>query len=263
MTKWLWAFVFSLSSSSLPAGQASRHQFWPRRGDFEGFGAPKSQTLIVLSADPDTILVPSGENATDMIKLLWALVFSLSISSLPARQASKRQFWPRRGDSEGFGAPESQTLIVMSSDPDTILVPSGENATDLMMSLWAFLFSLSISSLSARQANRCQFWPRRGDLRALHTPESQTLIVSLVDPDTILVPSGENATDQIMLLCAFVFSLNSSSAPAGQANRCQFWPRRGDLRARGAPKSQTLIVPPSHADTIFVPSGENATDMIK
>ena len=26
----------------------------------------------------------------------------------------------------------SQTLIVLSSDPDTILVPSGENATDLM-----------------------------------------------------------------------------------------------------------------------------------
>jgi hypothetical protein len=31
------------------------------------------------------------------------------------------------------------------------------------MLLWAFVFSLSISSLSARQANRRQFWPRRGD----------------------------------------------------------------------------------------------------
>jgi hypothetical protein len=30
------------------------------------------------------------------------------------------------------GAPESQTLIVLSADPDTILVPSGENATELM-----------------------------------------------------------------------------------------------------------------------------------
>ena len=53
-------------------------------------GAPKSQTLIVLSSDPDTILVPSGENTTDVILLLWAFVFSLSISSLPARQANKR-----------------------------------------------------------------------------------------------------------------------------------------------------------------------------
>ena len=39
------------------------------------------------------------------------------------------------------GAPKSQTLIVLSCDPDTILVPSGENATDRMMSLWAFVFS--------------------------------------------------------------------------------------------------------------------------
>ena len=49
-----------------------------------------SQTLIVLSRDPETILVPSGENATDMTQLLWALVSSLNISSLSARQASKR-----------------------------------------------------------------------------------------------------------------------------------------------------------------------------
>ena len=47
-----------------------------KEGRFEGSCAPKSQTLIVLSADPDTILVPSGENAADMTKLLWAFVFS-------------------------------------------------------------------------------------------------------------------------------------------------------------------------------------------
>jgi hypothetical protein len=66
-----------------------------------------------------------------MIQLLCAFVFSLSIPSLSARQANRRQFWPRKGDFEGFGAPESQTLIVLSHDPDTILVPSGENATDV------------------------------------------------------------------------------------------------------------------------------------
>ena len=60
-------------------------------------GAPDSQTLIVPSSDPDTILVPSGENATDPMVSLWAVVFSLISSSLPARQASRHQFWPRRG----------------------------------------------------------------------------------------------------------------------------------------------------------------------
>ncbi len=33
-------------------------------------------------------------------------------------------------------------MIVLSNDPaDTILVPSGENATDMMSPLWAFVFS--------------------------------------------------------------------------------------------------------------------------
>jgi cation transporter-like permease len=35
------------------------------------------------------------------------------------------------------------------------------------------------------------------------------------DPDTILVPCGENATDVISRLCVFVFSRSSSSAPVG------------------------------------------------
>jgi len=93
-----------------------------KEGRFEGSGAPKSQTLIVLSHDPDTILVPSGENATELIHALWAFVFSLNSSSLSARQANKRF--------EGNGAPESKTLIVPSADPETIFVPSGEKATD-------------------------------------------------------------------------------------------------------------------------------------
>ncbi len=67
---------------------------------FEGKSAPESHSLIIWSTDPETILVPSSENVTDVMMLLWALVFSLNSSSLPARQASRRQFWPRRGDFE-------------------------------------------------------------------------------------------------------------------------------------------------------------------
>ena len=133
-------------------------------------GAPESQTLIIPSADPDTILVPSGENATDVIGWMWALLFSLNSSSLPARQDSRRRFWPRWGDLRARGAPESQTLIVPSADPDTILVPSGENATDMITRLCAFVFSLNSSSLSARQASRRQFWPRRRDVMAKAHP---------------------------------------------------------------------------------------------
>ena len=70
---------------------AKEGRFWARN-------APASQTLIVLSSDPDTILVPSGENATDLIQSLWAFVFSVFSSSVPAREARNRQIWPRRGN---------------------------------------------------------------------------------------------------------------------------------------------------------------------
>jgi tellurite resistance protein TehA-like permease len=53
-------------------------------------------------------------------------------------------------------------LIVPPLHADTILVPSGENATDLMVSLWAFVFSLSISSLSARQASKRHSFGQEG-----------------------------------------------------------------------------------------------------
>ena len=55
-------------------------------GRFEALSAPESQTLIVWSHDPDTILVPSGENATEKILPLWAFVFSLNCTIVPARQ---------------------------------------------------------------------------------------------------------------------------------------------------------------------------------
>jgi hypothetical protein len=73
-------------------------------------GAPKSQTLIVWSHDPETILVPSGEIANVVMFQLWAFVFLLTSPSLSA----------------------SQTLIFWSHDPDRILAPSGEKATEII-----------------------------------------------------------------------------------------------------------------------------------
>ena len=44
---------------------------------FRAQRAPESQTLSVSSQLPDTMVFPSGEKATDVIRSLWALVFSL------------------------------------------------------------------------------------------------------------------------------------------------------------------------------------------
>jgi hypothetical protein len=57
-----------------------------------------SQTLIVLSHEPDTIVLPSGEKATEATALLCALAFSLFSSSVPAEEARNGQLWPGKGD---------------------------------------------------------------------------------------------------------------------------------------------------------------------
>jgi hypothetical protein len=60
--------------------------------------APESQTLIVLSDDPETIFDPSGEKSTDQMYPLCALAFSVLSSSVAARNARKRQLRRKRGD---------------------------------------------------------------------------------------------------------------------------------------------------------------------
>ena len=65
---------------------------------------------MVLSADPEMILDPSGENATEVIE--------------PS--------WPRRGGSISMPVLASQTRMVLSCDPKMILDPLSENATEEM-----------------------------------------------------------------------------------------------------------------------------------
>ena len=56
---------------------------------------------------------------------------------------------------------------------------------------------------------------RADGIRAiLHAPESQTLMLLSTEPDTIVFPSGEKATERISRLCALLFSLFSSSVAA-------------------------------------------------
>jgi hypothetical protein len=148
----------------LSAGQARRRQFWPRRGDFELAARrtriPDFDRLVSRSRHDLGPVRGKRHRRDDVAVGVGLLTQQLQPTCQTSQQASvlaqEGRFWAR-------GAPQSQTLIVLSYDPDTILVPSGENATDATPMLWAFVFLLSISSLSAGQASRRQFWPRRGD----------------------------------------------------------------------------------------------------
>jgi len=91
------------------------------------------------------MVLPSGEKATEVTSLLCALCFSALSSREAAASTGAVKFglrvwvcWHRR--------PASHTLIVWSSEPDTMVLPSGEKATELMQSLCAF------SALSSREA---------------------------------------------------------------------------------------------------------------
>ena len=97
---------------------------------------------------------------------------------------------------------------------------------------------------------------------------SQTLIVWSTSHETILEPSGENFTSVIdwpyLCSCAFVFSLLSSSDAAVKQVGTAHEKKRGEesVGVSAASQSQTLIVSEEAPETIFEPSGENATDII-
>ena len=63
--------------------------------------APESQTLMLLSSEPDTIVFPSGEKATELITLLCALLFSLFSSSVAVWEGGASKWEQVRFDREG------------------------------------------------------------------------------------------------------------------------------------------------------------------
>ena len=54
------------------------YEVWPLH-------APASQTLIVLSSEPETMVFPSGEKATELMQLLWALSLVALSSRVPEK----------------------------------------------------------------------------------------------------------------------------------------------------------------------------------
>ena len=73
-------------------------------------------------------------------------------------------------------APASHTLSVWSREPDTIVLPSGEKATENTQSLCALCFSALSSREAAASVGALRFGLRVGGVR-VHTPASQTLSV--------------------------------------------------------------------------------------
>ena len=72
-------------------------------------------------------------------------------------------------------------------------------------------FSLLILSFkdAAASVGDAQLWVRQG-IRRDGVPASHTLIVRSYEPETMVLPSGEKATERTTPLCALCFSALSS-----------------------------------------------------
>ena len=64
------------------------------------------------------------------------------------------------------------------------------------------------------------------------TPASQTLSVLSLEPETMVVPSGEKATEDTQPLCALCFSALSSREAAASKGAVKFGLRVGGCRRR-------------------------------
>ena len=75
------------------------------------------------------MVLPSGEKATESTLPLCALCFS-ALSSKDAAASTGAVSFGLRVRGVSADAPASQTLIVWSSEPETMVLPSGEKATE-------------------------------------------------------------------------------------------------------------------------------------
>ena len=147
----------------------------------------------------------------------------------------------------------SHSLIVLSSDPEDSIVPSGENATERTSSVCpssVVVFSVAIS---------------------------HSTTVPSPDPEASIVPSGENATDKTFPLRAsnvsvfcpvavfqslIVLSKDPEASTPWRENATELtqsvWP--SSVVAFPVAISHSTTVPSFRPEAISVPLGENATD---
>src|SRR6267154_1593363 len=103
-------FPYGKNAAELtPSTSPSSATLCPVRGARSGSPVSASHNQMVLSYDPDTMCLPSGENATELTRLSC----------------------PVRGARSSSPVSASHNQIVVSSDTDTMHLPSGENATEL------------------------------------------------------------------------------------------------------------------------------------
>ena len=183
------------------------------RGWIGRAGPPASQTLIVLSLEPDTMVLPSGEKATDQMVPLCALCFS-ALSSRDAAASTGAVRFELKGlrmcQCRHACTPDFDRLVVGARHDGLAVRREGHG--EHVAAVCALLLGLELQGRCNKQGSG-QIKVRCGIERA-GPPVSQTLIVLSLEPDTMALPSGEKATDITDALCAPCFPALSSRVAA-------------------------------------------------
>ena len=117
-----------------------------------------------------------------------------------------------------------------------MVAPSGEKATEHTVPLCALCFSALSSREAAASREAVSFGLRVQGYQCRRTPASQTLISRSKEPhDTMVVPSGEKATEVTQPLCACFSALSSREAAASTGAV------RSGLRVQGYQCRRTCI----------------------
>ena len=131
------------------------------------------QTLSVLSAEPETMVLPSGEKATEATALLCALCFSALSSREAAAGRGAVSFGLRV---QGYQCPRTRIpdfdgLVVGARDDGLAVGREGHGVN--VAAVRALLFRLELKG-SCRKHRSSQVWAKGWRVSA-NTPASQTL----------------------------------------------------------------------------------------
>lgn len=191
---------------------------------------------MVVSSEPEIIIVPSGEKFTEITSFAWPCIAGRTT------------------------APEvaSQARMVLSEDPETIVLLSGENTTEYT-------------------GPKC---PEIAGRVSAPVVASQTRTVASNVPETIRRPSGENLTDKTKQPCPHMTGTSVASVPdiKSQIRESPF-PEHATIRRPSGERFivaqlfvrislisvpvvdfQTCMIPLLELETMRVPSEEMANE---
>jgi hypothetical protein len=205
---------------------------------------PESDKMM-KSPQPDTILVPSGENPTESTTPRAFDCSATGIKDEASGQCARNTHLPQMQPTVTHRPPTAHTytytythtrarthvhaseqsphsLMLKSVEPDTTLVESGEKPTECTAPAWALVCSAISDNVEASATPRTNTNVSAADPNTTYTERARaphSLMLQSPEPEIIFVPSGEKPTEFTTPPCALICSASSVSVDASVRTR--------------------------------------------